>query len=74
MPVEDTPMLKLDYGSQWVVYLQSTKFFMKSIYLGSIAFYSLLSGESFMPINAPLGIFLLNEMRHLMAMKFLFNV
>ena len=47
---------------------------MKSIYLGSIAFYSLLSGESFMPINAPLGIFLLNEMRHLMAMKFLFNV
>ena len=47
---------------------------MKSIYLGSIAFYSLLSGDSFMLVNAPLGVFLLNEMRHAMAMKFLFNV
>ena len=47
---------------------------MKSTYLGSFAFYSLLSGESFMPTNAPLGVFLLNEMWHLRAMKFLFNV
>jgi len=47
---------------------------MKSIYLGSIAFYSLLSSESFMPVNSHLGIFLQNEMRHLVVMKFLFNV
>ena len=47
---------------------------MKSTYLGSFAFYSLLFGESFMLVNAPLGVFLLNETRHLMAMTFLFNV
>ena len=47
---------------------------MKKPYPGSIAFYSLLSGEPFMLVNAPLDVFLLNEMQHLMAMKFLFNV
>ena len=47
---------------------------MKSTYLGSIAFYSLLFDESFMLVNALVRVFLLNETRHLMAMKFLFNV
>jgi len=46
---------------------------MKSTYLGSFSFYSLLFGESFMLVNAPLGVFLLNEKQHLMAMTFLFN-
>ena len=47
---------------------------MKKSYLGSIAFYSLLSGKSVMPVNAHQGVFLLKETQHLMAMKFLFNV
>jgi len=41
---------------------------------GSIAFYSLLSSKSFMPVNTLLGVFLRNGTWHSMAMKFLFKV
>ena len=47
---------------------------MKKTYLSSTTFCSFLSGEPFMPVNTPPGVFHLSETRHSMAIKFLFNV
>ena len=43
-------------------------------YLSSIAFYSLLSVGLAVPVSVHIGVFLLKETWHLMAMKSLFNV
>ena len=57
VPAKDTPMPKSDSHSELIVQLQYIVFFMKKTHLNSIAFYNLLSGESFMPVNALLGVF-----------------